>query len=160
MKNINSTLLVLLTIALSANCQEDCSSFLQKEKDKFSDQTTIYTPITDPIVINKIIMKDVVYYYLSIEVAGSTVTVGRKGVYILFEDGTKFSKPGEEIDTKVNQSGSGYLYTCFVELKKSEVEIFTKKKITDVKLYIYDREIDNSIASKFKCTTTAILKAN
>lgn len=139
--------------------QEDCTPFLQTDKDKFTGQITIYTPLMEPLVLNKIILKGAEYYYLRIEVNGSTVTVGRKGVYVLFSDGTKFVRPDEEIDTKVNTHGSGYNYTCFAELKKSDLELFSKKTITDVKLYIYEREIGTATAEKFKCGVTAIIKA-
>lgn len=159
MKNINSVLLVLLVAVLSANSQEDCSPFLQKERDKFTDQVTIYTPLSSPLIMNKVILKGIPIYYLSITVTGSTITVGKKGVSVLFSDGTKLLRPNEEIDSKVSSDGSGFEYSCFVELKKSEVEVLSKKKITDVKLYIYDREIESSVASKFTCTTAAILKA-
>lgn len=152
---------ILLSVALSQNCfaQDDCSNSLETDKDKFTGEVSIRTPINEPMCINKVIDKNQIYYYLRIEVIGETPSVVKKGVMVLFSDGSKLSKPNEKIDVRVNKYGSGYEYTSFIVLTKKEVDLFAKKKATDVRLYIYDREIDEVDASQFMCAAEAIIKA-
>lgn len=158
MKIIFTLLLTLCSLLLLS--QDDCTGSLTINKDKFTGEISIFTPLDEPLSINKIVEKTKTYYFLSASVIGVTATVGRKGLYILFSDGTKFIRQNESIDTKVNKYGSGFEYSAFIELTKKEVEIFSKKTVTDVKLYIYDREVDGFDSSQFKCYVAAILKAN
>ena len=68
---------------------------------------------------------------------------------ILFEDGTKLTKPQEKIDTKTS-SGRGYIYSAFIQLSQSEIKLLTEKNITDTRLYIYDGKVDKDSAKKIR----------
>lgn len=125
-----------------------CSK-IQEIKDKFEDKVTFYTPTENGISFTKIVEKGKTFIYLSVKVNGSTLNVSEKGLAILFGDGTKFNKPEVSIDTKVS-SGSGYVYSAFIQLTQAEIKLFTENNITDTRVYIYDGSVDTDSAKKIK----------
>lgn len=132
-----------------------CSK-IEHQKDKFEDKETFFSPYASGISFMKVINKGVTTIYLSVRVNGSTPNVGKKGLNILFEDGTKLTKPDADIDVKVS-SGSGYIYSAFIQLSQSEIKLLIDKNITDKRTYIYDGTVDNESAKKIreylKCLT-------
>ena len=64
--------------------------------------TEVKYPGVPNLLINTI-EKGKTSIYLSVRVNGSTLNVGKKGLNILFEDGTKFTKAEASIDTKVSR---------------------------------------------------------
>ena len=125
-----------------------CSK-VQYQKDKFENKETYFTPTEDGISFMKVVENGKKTIYLSIDVYGSTLNVGEKGINILFENGKKFSKPEAKIDTDV-RSGSGYTYSGFIALTPTEIKTFSENNITDTRLYIYDSTVDNESAKKIK----------
>ena len=104
----------------------------------------------------KVIDRGETTIYLIVRVSGSTLNVGKEGLYILFEDGTKLIKPDAKIDVEVS-SGSGYVYSAFVPLSQSEIKLLINKDITDKRTYLYDGTVDNESAKEIreylKCLT-------
>jgi hypothetical protein len=129
--------------------QDFFCSKITEQKDKFEDKTTYFTPYENGISFMKTIENGKSALYLGVDVNGSTLNVSQKGLNILFEDGTKFTKPEAKIDTKV-ASGSGYLYSAFVKLTPAEIKILTEKNITDTRVYIYDGTVDNDSAIRIR----------
>lgn len=123
----------------------DYSNYITETKDKFTDKITYRSPLTETISFTKVKEKDRVSTYMYISVFGSSVSVNKKGVIILFDDKTKINRPNVEIKAKVNRHGSGYVYSAFFSLSDEEIEELTQKKITDVRLYIYDSEIKDGV---------------
>lgn len=76
---------------------------------------------------------------------------------ILFEDGTKFTKPEASIDTEVS-SGSGYIYSAFIQLTQAEIKLLTEKNITDTRVYIYDGNINKDSSKKIKEYLKCLIK--
>ena len=109
--------------------------------DKFEDKTSYYSPQESGFTVIKIISKGITTYYLSVEEGGSTATVDGKGLYLLFDDGTKLNKENAKIDVKVGNKG-GYIYSVFIELTNEDLEILKSKKLTDNRLYIYDGTVN------------------
>src|SRR5690606_24664008 len=132
-----------------------CSK-IEYQKDKFEDKEIFYTPYASGIRFMKVIDRGETTIYLIVRVSGSTLNVGKEGLYILFEDGTKLIKPDAKIDVEVS-SGSGYVYSAFVPLSQSEIKLLINKDITDKRTYIYDGTVDNESAKEIreylKCLT-------
>jgi hypothetical protein len=116
---------------------------IEENKDKFTNDITFRTPKSDGISIVRVKKENSVNTYLSIRVHGSTVNVNEKGVILLLENGVKIQKPDEKLDVEVTSDGSGYTYSAFINLDPNDITLLTQHKITDVRLYIYDRNITN-----------------
>jgi hypothetical protein len=102
-------------------------------------------------------MESVLSIFLSVKVNGSTVNVSKKGLNLLFEDGTKLTKADANIDTKVS-SGSGYIYSAFIQLTEAEIKLLTEKNITDTRVYIYDGTVDEDSAKKIRAYLKCLTK--
>lgn len=108
--------------------------------DKFTKKTSIYSPEEGGVTFIKNIEGTDTTVYLSVSNYGTTVVVDGKGLIVLFEDGTKFEKPNVGIDVKVADKG-GFNYRAFLKITKEELALFASKKVTDTRLYIYDRTL-------------------
>lgn len=115
------------------------NKFINKRFDEFEEKTTYITPILDDMVLSKHIKDNDVKYYLSLYTIGSTLNYGGKGVFVIFEDGTKWVKESEEIDVE-NIKGSNWGYKAFIPLNQKDLEIFSNKVVKKFRLYIYDNE--------------------
>lgn len=133
-----------------------CSK-IEHQKDKFEDKETFFTPTENGISFMKTTEKGKSTIFLSVRVNGSTLNVSKKGLNILFEDGTKFTKPEASIDTKVS-SGSGYVYSAFIQLTQADIKLLTEKNITDTRVYIYDGTVDKDSAKKIREFLKCLIK--
>ncbi len=115
-------------------------------KDKFKDKTSYYSPEESGFTFIKIIENGITDYYVSVELGSSTLNINGVGLHLLFEDGTKISKAGD-VDVKVGDSGR-YIYSAFIKLVDQDLEILRAKKITDIRLHIFDEEIQEGSAIK------------
>ncbi len=130
---------------------------LESKKDDFTGEITIQNPYSWKTneYIYKIIDKSNTTYYLSLNAYGNTVTVGGKGVIILFEDGSKLEKPDQKIDVKVGEKD--YDYSCFIRLSKEDIELLRKNKISKYRLYIYDTNLSSFSAESLVKYTNCIV---
>ena len=135
------------------------SNRVEREIDEFTGEIKINTPnlssSSSPVKLYKNIDKGVVKYYLRLRSNGNTVNVNQKGVILLFSDGSKWVKDSH-IDVEVGRSN--YYYSAFISLTPEEVDMFINKEISKFRLYIYDNEINNIEAKKFK-TFVKIIKS-
>jgi hypothetical protein len=115
---------------------------ITKSIDKFENSETYNSPYS-PITFFKIIKsQQEKSYFMMIKTEGTTASVLKKNVIILFEDGSKITRPEVKVDVEVGGSKS-YIYSSTFKLTENEVKKLVKDKITDVRLYIYDRAIIN-----------------
>ena len=133
-----------------------CSK-IKNEKDKFEDAERFYTPTENGIRFMKTSSKGKSIIFLSVNNYGSSLSVAKKGLTILFEDGTKFTKPEANVDAKVN-SGSGYFYSVFIQLTQEEIIFFTEKNITDSRVYAYDNTVKKDSAKKIRAYLKCLTK--
>lgn len=134
----------LLFCLLSLNealAQDSLSCHHYRTEDKFNGEISIYSGREANISFVKVINNKKITYYLSIEYIYSDVNVGKTGAFILFDDGTKFSRPNEKIDCDVDKSGTGFKYSAFILINPKEMQVFASKKMTDFKLWIYTDSI-------------------
>jgi hypothetical protein len=133
-----------------------------REVDEFTNEININTPYpglseSTSVILYKSIKTGKTVYYLALQTNGSTLNVSKQGVTVLFEDGTKFSKPTAELD--VDAADDGYAYSAFIPITLSEVQIFTKKRIKKFRLYIYDGEITPQSAEKFTIWSKCVMES-
>jgi hypothetical protein len=144
-----------LTVVGGLKFPEDywCNKFTI-HKDKFEDKTSYYSPQESGFSVIKIVSNGITKYYLKVEAGGSTPKIDGKGLYLLFDDGSKINKRNEEIDLDVGNNG-GYIYSAFTNLSNEDLEILKTKKLTDKRLYIYDGIVEpesaNIIQEYIKC---------
>jgi hypothetical protein len=132
---------------------------IDRTVDEFTNEVQISTPYSlnsgDDVMLLKYIKNGKTIYYLSLETNGSTLNYATKGVSIIFEDGTKFSKPTAAIDVDV--ADYGYKYSAFITLTLLEAQIFTKKRIKKFRLYIYDGVVSSQAAEKFTIYSKCVI---
>lgn len=147
-------------LTFSQNDSAICET-LEKKVDDFSNKITISTPLLNGsevlrLGMVKTILKGKITYYLSLTCSGITPVVGAKGVFVIFSDGTKWSRPNK---VDVSASERGYEYFAFVALTPADVAIFSNKVIRKYKLDIFDRECSSNEAENFRdqsiCLKTA-----
>lgn len=149
-----------LIFTMSGNIINDapskpCKNRLKREVDEITNEIKIKSPYSMNAVILKYIKEGNSTYYLSLNAKGYTVSVGEKGVTILFTDGSKFVKPNAEID--VEAENGYYNYSAFLRLNKSEIKLFEDKIIKKFRLYIYDSELELNDAEVFKSYVSCII---
>ena len=137
-----------------------CSKIFRKVDD-FTEDVKLSSPMyTAYKIASMIIYKDIsktkTSYYLRLNTKGSTVTVNGTGATILFTDGTKWSKP-DKIDVKAGSNG--FDYSAFITLTQADLVTLTTKAIKKYRLYIYDEEVNQSDADKFKIYVKCIREA-
>ena len=117
-----------------------CSK-IEIKNDKFTDKRRSYSPLLEDISLSKYEEEDVVTIYMSLKVNGSTLNLNGKGVILLLEDGSKINLPNETIEANV--SDYGWEYTAFFSLSDENINKLKASPITDYRLYIYDKTIEN-----------------
>lgn len=137
-----------------------CSK-INKKTDDFTGRTIISSPLFEsgknlPVAIFKSIVDDDVSYFLALQTYSLTVNVYKKGVIILFENGSKLTKKDVEIDVEASQRG--YEYSALVPLTKAEAESLATKHIDKFRLYIYDEDVTQGFALKFTNYVKCVLE--
>lgn len=151
---------IFLTAGYSFN-EDLLAKDISKEIDDFTGEIKYNSPLSEnysmnDMIIYKQINKGAPVYYLSLHTTGSTVNVKERGVIILFEDGTKLSKPNIEINVKAGDRG--FNYSAFFSLTSNDLIALKSKKIKKYRLYIYDNTIDQNFADKFRIYVKKIME--
>ena len=107
-----------------------------------------YTTYNYTIGLLKCIINGKSFYTLRLTIIGQTCVLYKKGTFVLFSDGTKFTNFTEEIDNEVDDAG--YRYTVSIPLTINNIDLFSTKLITGFKLYIFPAFISNEISEKMK----------
>ncbi len=137
------------TVLVSATYCKD----IKTEKDKFNGKVSMSSPILEPIHLIKETSKGKTVYYLRLSVIGSTPSIG-EGVTILLDNGKKIVRAKEETDVSVN-SDAKFDHTAFISITKVEMQLLSKSKITDIRLYIFDESIKDG--ERFKGYANCLL---
>lgn len=150
--------LLLIIISINALGQTECK--VSKEVDKFTDKTSVYTPMVSglkasPVVLIKQTSKDDTSYYAMFHLYGNSAY--GKGCYVIFEDGEKWTKEDANIKTTYVTYGR-YLYQCIVTLSWEDVQRLIKHKVTDLKLYDSQIEIKDKNSDNFICAAKKVIE--
>lgn len=132
---------LLLLLCTEVIAQRNCSDLVAKNVDKFNGAVTYKTSTTRRVSFLKITDNGISGIYIYAEAPSSSLKVGEKGAVFLLEDGTKISIPEAQIEVKPSRNGQSYIYNTMHRLSDEEVNLLRKKKITDIRLYIFDAEL-------------------
>ena len=138
-------LFTALILAIPVMAQEDCTDIYRKVDD-FTGKILMYSPVLKPATIYKTINKGKAVYQLNLRAYGNTAVVNGKGVIILFEDDTKWSK---QIKVSIDVDGGKFEYSTFFILTESDILLISTKKIKKFRLDIFDEILDSGEAEKF-----------
>lgn len=155
-------LLLIATVLISSiTFAQDCSGF-DVEKDKFTGEVrhTAYHMLSRTSIVKVVRPNGDTSYYMKLKANGSDFNVGLKGLKILLKNGEIIEKPEVELDVEhVVDTSVGvrsiYIYSAFIELTESDIDLLTQHKITDVRLYVYDAKtmFPGKILKMLKCIT-------
>lgn len=126
---------------------------IKPETDKFTGDVRTSTPYSEGVTFLKTVKAGKTTIYLGINEAGTSASVGAKGLILLLTNGKRIERPDAPIDVKVNTGARGFLYSAFIALTPDEIKLLTENEITDNRLYIYDGTITNGkkLAEYLKC---------
>jgi hypothetical protein len=136
----------LITELDKVNFEKYCESLITKEKDDFTNEITLSSPLGELGTIIKSIKRGKETYFLRIGIKSEGIYRG-KGVIILFTDGSKWSRPNEKVDVNYNE---GFENSVFMVLTLADLEVFKKKTIKKIRLYIHDKDVEVSKGEKFR----------
>ena len=131
-------LLVLICSLIALNSFSQQSKYCKKIKmkvDKFDNDTTYTSPIGGTMGWITFVKKADITF-MSLRTFGKTISVFKKGVIVLLEDGNKIKKPFAEINSEA--VSKGYVYSSFFKLNDEDIELLIASPITDYRLYIYE----------------------
>ena len=124
---------------------------IKTDRDKFTGKVSHYSsPLPN---YNMTAHKDVSpgespLYLLGLFATSNRAIANRKGVIVLLENGAKITKPDEDIDIEVNKyktHGYGdFEYSAYISLTKEDRALLIRYRITDIRLYVVDKQIGNS----------------
>lgn len=153
---MGKSLFILIFFFLShfSGFSQDCD--LQKKVDKFDKSEMIWTSTNEFVDLTKVITDETVDFYLTLKVQTSHIAKNKTGVYVLFEDGSKWEFPLRDIKFDVNRPLEYYSYD---RLTLRQVKTLMSKRISDFKLYIYDSEVPVDIGNLFMKEVKCIYNA-
>jgi len=147
-------------VALNPERSKDMyCSLIDKEKDEFTNDLSFNSPLLKPIFVSKVVKSgQTPKYHVRFTAYGITPEVSGKGLIVLFSDGSKFERTTVSIDVDVNRYGSGYEYNAYLVLSEKDFTIFSLKKVSKFRLYIFDKELTQMDSDEFKGVSECILK--
>lgn len=82
-------------------------------KDKFEDKTSFYSPQESGFSLVKVVKGSEINYFLKVDEDGETANVDGKGLYLLFDDGTKMSKDDAKIEVNIVKKEALFIQLLF-----------------------------------------------
>ncbi|MCK0203336.1 hypothetical protein ACT4R9_10025 [Ornithobacterium rhinotracheale] len=101
------------------------------------------------VFLDKYIRKNKSDYYLGINSSSSTFFDSLEGAYIIFTDGTKWSKPSAKINVSAGINYD-FDYSAFVKLSVKDVLTLSNKTIKKYKVGIFEENMDLDKAENLK----------
>jgi len=141
----------LLTFSMLTIFLSSClSTKLTRVDDKFTGETTFYSStltgfltatIPAAIVVSKTIKSNGEnIFIINLNAESSILNTDCEGVIILFTDGSKLQFPNAKIDVS-SGSGANWSYRSNIVINEEQVDLFVKKKVDAIRLYLYDRHL-------------------
>lgn len=125
---------VLLTEPITV-IENDFISDIEKNIDDFTDDISIFSPLKGGVGVQKNIKKGKSVTQLILRLPSDRLLRG-KGVIVLFSDGSKWSRPNEQI--YVEGEKSGYSLTSIISLTVQDIALFQKKRISKFRIVSKD----------------------
>ena len=136
MKKITTQLALSILLFGSSYAQTNCD--IKKEVDKFDGKITSRTDDFKWCNFTKVVKGADTLYFIYLTAEGMTGTYLKKGVTLLFTDGSKIEKNDADFDCKY-RAGSMHDYSAFIRLTNDDLNQLTTKTMSDFRLYIHPR---------------------
>lgn len=125
--------------------------------DKFTGDKRYTSPYAEKITFVKNIKGLDTTYYAYFKTYAGSVNISKKGLYILFKDGSKIISEDLDVQTNYSSANNNYSYSALLRLDKSQVYKFKSVEVTDFKIYIYEDTIDGENGIKYRYLATCTL---
>jgi hypothetical protein len=125
-------------------------TYVKTFRDKFKNEKSYSTPQgCDKITFLKTIAHTNVFnpnqtkstIYMQVSEIASDIKLNSQGMTILLENDLRIDIPREKLRVETNSTSEGFVYTALLELKPEQVKLLSENKMTDYRLYLYDKEI-------------------
>lgn len=146
-----------MTIVLlsSISYGQACKGEIKVEKDKFTGKISETTPSIKNISFARNIENSDTSYFLYLATLGRSTVSTPRGAYILFDDGSTLKYEDQPVVSDYIGSGmSGFVVE--IRLEKGEVEEFIHKRVTDIKIHIFEVSIKEKEGRKIMCYAESI----
>lgn len=126
---------------------------ITKRADSFNNSVIYETSLTglldfSPARMSKHISQKDTIYYLYLTAHGLTLNVGEKGVIVLFTDGSRWESMSD-VATDSDYGSAGWRYSSFIRMTEEDLHVFSNKRISGFRLYVYERFLLKSESKKF-----------
>lgn len=140
-----------------AYSEEDVLPFIIRKVDEFTDDIKIYSP-DSKFVVNKVIKTNgETILYVMLKTTATSLSINEKGIYVIFEDGTRIT--GDSTINVEVKEGKGWDYWAPIDISsENNLKLFSSKRIKKFRLYVYDEEFAELTADKFMNYIKAIAK--
>lgn len=132
---------------------------ISKKVDKTKDEITLRTPVSQKVQMVKLIQDYVPTYYIRFKTTTSKLINHITGVFVIFNDGTKWTKADEQVVYK-SSKGNEYLYWSSVILTPPDLKLFSTKSIKKYTLYQWEEEMNEDLAADFLNNVQLLITAN
>lgn len=132
---------------------------ISKKVDKTKDEITLRTPISPKVQMVKLIQDYVPTYYIRFKTTTSKLINHITGVFVLFNDGTKWTKADEQVVYK-SSKGNEYIYWSSVILTPTDLKLFSTKRIKKYTLYQWEEEMSENLGADFLNNVQMLIVAN
>ncbi|GEM_PF-2552428 len=95
--------------------------------------------------------------YIQLDASSMRYDILKKGVIILFTDGSRLTKPNVNIDVDPG-SGAFWNYYALFKLTQEEINMFSNKKLSKYRLYQHDEEVSSEDADHLREYLKEIVK--
>lgn len=117
-----------------------CSHILE-DKDEFTEKVFLNSPSINTVSFNKICTPNDTTPYIKLYAKSETLDVEGTTIYVLFTDGTKWSKRAK-ITPEVDKTDLiNYKYRAVCYLEASDILEFKSKIIQKFRVHIFDEDV-------------------
>lgn len=154
----NTLILFIFFVLLYTTSYSQTNCEIKKEVDKFEGTIRFRTDDFKWCSFTKVVKSSDTLYYVYLTAEGMTANYLKRGVIILFTDGSKIEKNDAEVDCKY-RAGTMYDYSAFIRLTEDDLNQLTTKTMSAFRLYIYDRGFGEKKALKLAESLKCLIKS-
>lgn len=132
---------------------------ISKKVDKTKNEITLRTPVSQKVQMVKSIQDYVPTYYIRFKATTSKLINHITGVFVIFDDGTKWTKADEQVVYK-SPKGNEYIYWSSVILTPPDLTLFSTKRIKKYTLYQWEVEMSETSAAELLKNVQLLITAN
>lgn len=144
--------------SIKENEVESTKCDIKLKYDKFENDSTYTLDFADWLRVLKVKKSGKVVYFMRLSNEGFSPQYGKTGVTILLSDGSKIEKPNQKIDCTF-RAGSVYDFSAFFVLNENDLQLLSKHRMTDWRLYIYDRGLGEKRGEKLREQILCLIKS-